>query len=166
MSNKQKPDNPATPLAPTFLDDDSSPLAVPRMAMRYQLKPPHDMTAWATSDAGPTATTDDESLSGGDREPASRDRMNLATKKKLDAMFLPELHQARWAQQMGELRDVQRHATTPETQAAAQAAIMNHYNSRHDLDATRRRLKAEYKAREVAERVERARRLAGKRKAK
>ena len=50
MSNKQKLDNPATPLVPTFLDDDSSPLAVPRMAMRHQLKPPYDMNSWATTD--------------------------------------------------------------------------------------------------------------------
>ena len=166
MSNKQKPDSQAAPLKPTFLDDDSSPLPVPRMAMRHQLKPPRDMTAWATSDAAPTETMGDESLSGGDREPANRGRMNLATKKSLDAMFLPELHQARWAQQMGELRDVQRQATTPEAQAAAHAAIMAHYKSRHDLDATRRRLKAEYRAWEAAERVARARRLASKRKAK
>lgn len=151
MGNKQQPDHPAAPLEPTFLDDDSSPLPVPRMAMRHHLKPPYDMNAWATSDAGTDSTTDDESLSGADHEPPKRGRMNLATKKELDAMFLPELHQARWAQQMGKLRDVKRHATTPEAQAEAQAAIMDHYKSRHDLDATRQRLEAEYKAREAVE---------------
>lgn len=151
MSNKQKPDSAAAPLEPKFLDDDSSPLAVPRTAMRYPLSEPGDMDAFATSDAGPPTVTDYESLAGGDRGPANRGRMNLAPKKELDAMFLPELHHTLWAQKMGELRDVLRHATTPAAEAAAQASIMAHYKSRHDLDATRRMLEAEYKAREAAE---------------
>ena len=67
-------------------------------------------------------------------------------------MFLPELHQARWAQRMGELHDAKRHATTSEAQEEAQAAIMVHYKSRHDLDATRKRLEVEYELREAAER--------------
>lgn len=151
MSNKLKPDSHAAPLEPTFMDDDRSPLPVPRTAMRYHLNEPCDINAWATSDVGPVATADDASFPGDDRGPSNRGQLNLTTKKELDAMFLPELHQARWAQRMGELRDVQRNAATPEAEAVASAAIMTHYESRHDVDTTRRALEADYKAREASE---------------
>lgn len=77
--------------------------------------------------------------------------MRLSLKRELNAMFLPELHQTLWAERMGELRDVQRHAATPEAEAAATATIMAHYKNRHDVEATRQRLEQEYQAREAAD---------------
>lgn len=152
MSNKQKPESQARSLVPAFLDDDLSPLPVPRTAMRHHLNEPNDMNSWRSPDAGLTAITENESAPSCERKPAKRSRLNLTTKKKLDAMFLPELHQARWAQRMGELHDAQRHATTAAAEAAATAEIMAHYKTRHDIEATRQRLEEEYKVMEAAER--------------
>lgn len=56
MSDEPKSHTQATPLAPVFLDDDTTPLPVPRAAMRYQLSEPGDMQSWATSDAGTAIT--------------------------------------------------------------------------------------------------------------
>ena len=61
-------------------------------------------------------------------------------KRKLEEMFLPELHQARWAERLAQLRDEKRRARTEAERDAIQTQIMEHYDHRHDTDMTRREL--------------------------
>jgi hypothetical protein len=72
----------------------------------------------------------------------------IESKLKLDAIFLADLHQARWAERLAQLRD-QKHLAAPEEQEVIEARIREHYTRRHDLDQTRRELEASYAAPEV-----------------
>lgn len=62
------------------------------------------------------------------------------TKHQLDGMFLPELHQAWWAERLAELQDEQNAATDPAHVQAVERRILDHYKNEHDIEQTRARL--------------------------
>ncbi len=66
------------------------------------------------------------------------------TKRKLDAMFLPELHQTRWAEGWAQLEDQRKVAATPAEAEAIKAQIREHFKHRFDVEQTRRELEARY----------------------
>lgn len=72
----------------------------------------------------------------------------LDTKRKLDAMFLPEIHQARWAERRALLHErLQTAEMLPadkraETIAVVQAEIKEHYKHRFDVEQARCELDA------------------------
>lgn len=72
-----------------------------------------------------------------------------AAKRKLEEMFLPELHQARWVERLVQLHEEQGLAATPDAREAIEARIREHHRHRHDLDRTRRELEASHEASEA-----------------
>lgn len=66
------------------------------------------------------------------------------TKRKLDAMFLPELHRARWAETLAQLEGACRDAATPADVEVVKAQIREHMKHEYDVEQTRRALEAGY----------------------
>lgn len=62
------------------------------------------------------------------------------TRRQLSEMFLPELHQAWWAERLAQLIDEQQVATDPVQVKAIEDQIREHYKSEYDVELTRRRL--------------------------
>lgn len=62
------------------------------------------------------------------------------TRRQLAGMFLPELHQAWWAERLAELQDEQDAATDPTQVQAVERRILDHYKIEHDVELTRTRL--------------------------
>lgn len=62
------------------------------------------------------------------------------TRRQLTEMFLPELHQAWWAERLAQLQDEQNAATDPAQVQAIEDRILEHYKARYDTDQTRERL--------------------------
>lgn len=55
-------------------------------------------------------------------------------------MFLPELHQAWWAERLAQLQDEQDAATDPAQVQAIEDRILEHYKAQYDIDQTRERM--------------------------
>ena len=62
------------------------------------------------------------------------------TKSKLDEMFLPELHQAWWAEELARLNDMESAAKDPKELQAIESRIREHYRLEHDVEITSKRL--------------------------
>lgn len=60
--------------------------------------------------------------------------------RELTEMFLPELHQAWWAETLAQLGDAARLATDAKSLEAIDARIRDHYKRRDDIELTRIRL--------------------------
>lgn len=71
----------------------------------------------------------------------------IAAKRKLDAMFLPELHQARWAESLAQLHEEQCEAATDAEREAIDAQITQHYKHHHNIEQTRKELEDGYEVR-------------------
>ena len=65
-------------------------------------------------------------------------KVSEETRRTLTKMFLPELHQARWAERLAQLREQQDAATEPAEVQAIEERIIEHYKHRHDVEQTRR----------------------------
>lgn len=65
-----------------------------------------------------------------------------ALRKTIDETFLPEIHQARWAERLAQLHAAKNHAHTPAERATVERAIREHYEHKNDLDLTRLELEA------------------------
>lgn len=66
--------------------------------------------------------------------------MSDEARRELLEMFLPELHQAWWAEALGKLRDKKHQTLDPEEKLAIDERIREHYKHRHETDSTRSRL--------------------------
>jgi len=64
------------------------------------------------------------------------------TKAVLDKMFLPELHQTRWAERLAQLQDEQDAATDPAQVQAIEEQIREHYKHEYDVSQTERALRS------------------------
>ena len=71
----------------------------------------------------------------------------IAAKRRLDGMFLPELHQARWAERLAQLHEEQCKATTGAEREAIEAQISEHYKQRHNIEQTRSHIEESYEMR-------------------
>lgn len=63
-----------------------------------------------------------------------------ALRKRIDEMFLAEIHRARWAERRKGLLVAKRRATSPAERKAIEAQIREHYKHENDLNGTRRAL--------------------------
>lgn len=70
----------------------------------------------------------------------SGSKVSDQTRRQLAEMFLPELHQAWWAERLAQLQVEQDAATDPGEVRAIEERIREHYEIRHDVELTRRRL--------------------------
>lgn len=70
----------------------------------------------------------------------SKPTVTEETKRQLDEMFLPELHQTWWAEQLAQLQDQQDVCTDPSKVRALESRIREHYETQHDIELTRTRL--------------------------
>lgn len=62
---------------------------------------------------------------------------------ELIEMFLPELHQAWWAEALAQLRNKKHQALDPGQAVAVGELIREHYKLRHETDLTRGRLRSQ-----------------------
>lgn len=65
-------------------------------------------------------------------------KVHEETRTALAQMFLPELHQARWAERLAQLCDDQDKAIDPAEVQAIEELIREHYAHEHDIEQTRR----------------------------
>ena len=65
-------------------------------------------------------------------------KVSEETRRELAKMFLPELHQARWAERLAQLQEQQDAATDPAAVQVIEEQIIEHYTHQHDIEQTRR----------------------------
>lgn len=64
-------------------------------------------------------------------------KVSEETRRALTKMFLPELHQARWAERLAQLQEQQDATTDPAKVQAIEEQIIEHYTHQYDVEQTR-----------------------------